>query len=247
MTSLKNRVALITGGGRGIGRAIALAFADAGADICLTARTSEQIELVAEEIRQKDRRAMAVVCDVSELEQVEQATAACVEHLGGLHVLVNNAGGNFERGSVAESDPEVWREVLDTNLLGVYYCCRAALPHLTKDGGKILNIGSGMGHSPRIGNSAYNTAKAGMWMLTRCLAMEVWEQGVEVNELVPGPVYTDLTAGYFEPPGGGPPPIAPSERVKTPEECAPLALFLAAHPPGGPTGQSFSLARRPLG
>ena len=83
-------------------------------------------------------------------------------------------------------------------------------------------------------------------MLTRCLAMEVWQHGIEVNELVPGPVYTDLPKDVFEPPGGAPPPIAQSERVKPPEDCVPLAMFLATHPPGGPTRQSFSLTRRPL-
>jgi 3-oxoacyl-[acyl-carrier protein] reductase len=103
-----------------------------------------------------------------------------------------------------------------------------------------------MGHTARAGNAAYNAAKAGLWMFTRCLAMEVWEQGIDVNELIPGPVYTRLTDGFFAPPGGAAPSLADSERVKTPDDCVPLALFLATQPPGGPTGQSFSLARRPL-
>ena len=184
---------------------------------------------------------MAIASDV------ESSIGDCVAQLGRLDILVNNAGGAFVRSSIADSQTPDWDRVIQVNLLGTYYCCRAALPHMTAvGGGKIINIGSGMGHTPRAGNSAYNTAKAGVWMLTRCLAMEAWPQGIEVNELVPGPVYTQLTQGFFPEPGTDAPPIADSERVKTPEEVVPLALLLATQPSGGPTGQSFSLARRPI-
>jgi 3-oxoacyl-[acyl-carrier protein] reductase len=105
-------------------------------------------------------------------------------------------------------------------------------------------MGSGMGHEARGGNSSYSVAKAGVWMLTRTLATEVWQHGIDVNEIVPGPVATHLTSGFLT--ASGPPPFSDSERVKTPEEVAPLAVFLATQPKGGPTGQSFSLARRPL-
>ena len=101
-----------------------------------------------------------------------------------------------------------------------------------------------MGHGAGAGNSAYRVGKAGMWMFTQCLAAEVWEQGIEVNELVPGPVQTDLTSTRMQ--VGAPPPFAPSERVKYPEDVAPLAIWLATQPAGGPTAQSFSLARRPI-
>ena len=242
---LENKVALVTGGGRGIGRAIALALADEGADVCVTARSRGEIDAVADEIRSRGRSALALPCDVADAAAAQASVDAAAEQLGRLDVLINNAGGNFVRSSIAESNPNDWRGVVESNLLGTYYCCRAALPHLIgAGGGKIINIGSGMGHTPRAGNSAYNTAKAGVWMLTRCLAVEVWPHNIEVNEFVPGPVYTKLTKDLFDP--AVPPPIAESERVKMPDDCVPLVMYLATHPPGGPTGQSFSLARRPL-
>lgn len=196
---------MVTGGGRGIAREIALALAGQGADVCLLARSQDQIEAVAEELRGMGQHGLALACDVADYDADKFIVDDAAHHFGRLDILVNNAGG-----------------------------------------GKIINVGSGMGHSARAGNSAYNVSKADLWMLTRCLAMEVWQHGIEVNELVPGPVYTDLTKDVFEPPGGAPPPIAQSERVKPPEDRVPLAMFLATHPPGGPTGQSFSLARRPL-
>jgi 3-oxoacyl-[acyl-carrier protein] reductase len=101
-----------------------------------------------------------------------------------------------------------------------------------------------MGHQARAGNSAYNAAKAALWMFTRCLAAEVWPRRIEVNELIPGPVATGPHEDWKRP--GAAPPFADSERVKTAEEVAPLAVWLAARPPGGPTAQSFSLARRAL-
>lgn len=242
---LENKAALVTGGGRGIGREIALALAAEGADVCVTARSREEIDDVAAEIEKLGRKGFALTCDVCDGEAVQSTVDSAAAQLGRLDILVNNAGGSFTRSGVTDSDPEMWKKTVEVNLMGTYYASRAAIPHLTGSGdGKIINVGSGMGHTPRAGNSAYNVGKAGMWMLTRCLSMELWEQGICVNELIPGPVLTKLTENIFE--LGKAPPIAPSERVKTPEECVPLAMFLATHPPGGPTGQSFSLARRPL-
>ena len=204
---LQGKAAMVTGGGRGIGRAIALALAGEGADICVTARTNTEIDAVAGEIRQLGRRAIAVAGDVSDADACDKMVQQAAEELGRLDILVNNAGGNFSRGPVVESDPQTWKSVIDTNLLGTYYCCRAAVPRMIDGGGgKIINVGSGMGHSARPNNAAYNAAKAGVWMFTQCLAMEIWEHGIEVNELVPGPVYTQLTQDFFPKPGDGAPP-----------------------------------------
>ena len=129
--------------------------------------------------------------------------------------------------------------------MGTYYCSRAALPHLkASGGGKIINVGSGMGHQPRPTNSSYNASKAAVWMLTRCMSMQLWDEGVTVNELIPGPVYTELTADIMQ--TGVPHPAMASEWVKQPEDVVPLAMMMATQPKNGPTGQSFSLARRPL-
>lgn len=238
--------ALITGGGRGIGRAIALAFAREGAGVAVTARSQDQLDAVVAEIQAAGGCAVSFTCDVADVGQVERMVADAAAALGGIDVLVNNAGGGTEHAPVAESAPELWAACLDVNLLGTYACTRYVLPGMIAGGGgKIINIGSGMGHEARAGSAAYNTAKAAVWMFTKCLALEVWEHGIDVNEIVPGPVLTPLTADRFT--LDGPPPFSPSERVKLPEEVAELTLWLASRPPGGPTGQSLSLARRPPG
>lgn len=242
---LNEQVAIITGGGRGIGRAIAIAYAKAGARVCVTARTSSEIDEVAREINQAGGHGLAVTCDVADRASVERMVEQTVNEFGRLDILMNNAGGGLERTLVGEDDPDVWQSVIEINLLGTYFCTRAALPHLKADGGgKIINIGSGMGHQPRAKNSSYNVAKAGVWMLTRCLSLELWEAGVTVNELIPGPVYTELTADIF--PKNQAHPGISSEWVKAPEDVVPLAMMLATQSDKGPTGQSFSLARRPL-
>jgi len=239
------QVALITGGGRGIGRATALALARAGADVAVSARTTSEIDAVAAEVEALGRRALAVRCDVTRSAECDAMVERAVAGLGHLDILVNNAGGSTQRASLADSDPGRWADTIAVNLLGVYHCTRAALPHLVRAGrGKIINVGSGMGHDVAPGNSAYSAAKAATWMLTQVLAQEVWPHGIDVNEVVPGPVLTKLTEGVFR--LDAPPPFAPSERVKPPEEVAELILWLASRPAGGPTGQSFSLARRPL-
>ena len=242
---LAGQVAIITGGGRGIGREIAIAYAEAGASVCVTARTSAEIDKVAAEISEVGGRSLAVTCDVSDRPSVESMIERTIDEFGRLDILMNNAGGGLERTLVGEDDPDVWQRVVEINLLGTYFCTRAALPHLKADGGgKIINVGSGMGHQPRAKNSSYNVSKAGVWMLTRCLAMELWEAGVAVNELIPGPVYTYLTADIF--PKDQAHPGISSEWVKAPEDVVPLALMLATQSDKGPTGQSFSLARLPL-
>ncbi|MEQ8789652.1 MAG: SDR family oxidoreductase [Pirellulaceae bacterium] len=242
---LTGKTALITGGGRGIGRAMALAFARQGADVAVLGRTQAEIDEVASQIEALGRRGVAEICDVTDRAAVERAIEAAVKKLGRLDILVNNAGGGTERTRVGEDDPDGWVRAIEVNLHGTYFCTRAALPHLkAAGGGKIINVGSGMGHQPRKGNSSYNAAKAGVWMLTRCLAMELWEHGIDVNELIPGPVYTELTSDVF--PQSGPHPQIEGEQVKSPEDVVPIAMFLATQPQGGPTGQSFSLARRPI-
>lgn len=241
--SLDGQVAVVTGGGRGIGRSIALAFAREGADVCLVARTQSQLEAVAAEVEGLSRRALAVTADVTSPGQVERLAEEVRAGFGRVHVLVNNAGGGMERRPVLESDPALWVRDIEVNLISAYLVSRAVLPLMIESGGgRVINIGSGMGHGP--GRGAYTVAKAGLWMLTQSLAEEVWQHGIDVNELIPGPVETELTRGRMA--VGDPPPFAPSERVKYPDEVAPLAVWLASQAAGGPTGQSFSLARRPL-
>lgn len=241
---LKDRVAVVTGGGRGIGRACSLAFAREGADIALLARSRDQLAEAAGDIEAIGRRAVVCPADVTDRRQVEAAAETVRDEFGSIDILFNNAGGGIEPSPVTESVPDRWIRDLEVNLHSVYFVTHAFLPLFGEGGGKIINTGSGMGHRPGAGSSAYRVGKAGVWMFTQCLAEEVWERNIEVNELIPGPVATHLTRKRMT--AGGPPPFTPSERVKTPEEVAPLAVWLATRPPGGPSAQSFSLTRRPI-
>lgn len=240
---LANKVAVITGAGRGIGKAIALAYAGAGAAICCAARTQAEIAQTAAEIVAAGGRAVAVQTDVRDAQAVDRLMAQAAAQLGGIDIVVINAGVNLDRRPVMESELDDWRATVEINLFGAYYCAKAAIPHLrTRGAGKIIIVGSGMGHRGSAGYSAYCVSKAGVWMLTQVLAQEVWQDTISVNELIPGPVQTAIDQNV--PARADAPFAASSEWSKQPEDVAPLALFLATQPDVGPTAQSFSLMRR---
>ena len=243
---LAGQVALITGAGRGIGRAIALAYAEAGAAVGCAARTQSEIDEVAAVIHARGGQALAIPVDVTDRTSVQQMTESVIAEWGGLDILVINAGANRDRRTVEESIPEEWLGTLDVNLTGAYYCAQAAIPHLkARGGGKIITTGSGMGHRGSPERSAYCVSKAGLWMLTRCLAQELWPFNISVNELVPGPVQTGMAPAPSKPGSDSSVgPSAQSEWQKRPEDVVPLALFLATQPLVGPTAQSFNLMRR---
>jgi 3-oxoacyl-[acyl-carrier protein] reductase len=202
-----------------------------------------EIHATVQDIVTAGGQGLAVPTDVTQLADVQQMVQVTVETFGGLDILVINAGVDGVRQPVDESYPEAWRTTLEVNLLGAYYCAQAAIPALKQRGaGKIITVGSGLGHRGMVGRSDYACAKAGLWMLTRVLAQELWPYNISVNELIPGPVLTSMAGtqaaqrqGVFAIEG---------EWAKTPEEVVPLALFLATQPPIGPTAQSFSLMRR---
>ncbi len=245
MPKLSGKIAVVTGSGRGIGRAVALAFAREGADLVLAARSTSELESAAEEIRGLGRRAATAPTDLIRRDQVDALADVVRTGFGRLDILVNNAGGGLERSPILDSDPDLWIEDVTVNCISAYLVSRALLPLMIESGGgRVINVGSGMGHRPTASGSAYHVGKAGMWMFTRCLAEEVWQHNITVNELIPGPVATRLTGGHMQ--VDGPPPYAASEVIKEPEDVAPLALFLATQPDRGPTAQSFSLARRPI-
>lgn len=242
--NLEGKVAVVTGSGRGIGKAIALGYAREGASVCCAARTQSEIDATLREIESGGGRGLAVITDVTQLDSVQRMFEATAGAFGGVDILVANAGGNIGNGLVEESDPAVWLATLDVNLTGVYYCARTAIPYLRERGaGKIIVTGSGIGYRGHPGNSAYACSKAGVSMFARVLAQEVWEYNISVNELIPGPVVTDRSRHQGSAPVGSASGIK-SEWVKGPEDVVPLALFLATQPDKGPTAQSFSLMRR---
>ena len=240
---LTGKVAVVTGAGRGIGKAIAVAYAKAGASLVCAARTATEIKATADEIKASDGKAIAVQTDVICAESVRNLFARAADSFGGVDIVVINAGGNYDRRTVEESNPDNWRKTMEVNLFGAYYCAEEAIPFLKERGsGKIITIGSGLGHNGVVGSSAYSCSKAGLWMLTRVLAQELWQFGISVNELIPGPVMTTIDDGYQA--RGSAVADIESEWVKQPEDVVPLALFLASQPDIGPTAQSFSLMRR---
>lgn len=241
---LKGKVAVITGAGRGIGKAIALAYAKAGAAVICASRTTAEIEETANEIIEIGERVLAVKTDVTCIQSVNMLFDKAAEHFGGIDIVVINAGANYDRETVEDSDPENWQRTLDVNLSGAYYCAHAAIPFLKKRGsGKIITIGSGLGHRGYAGGAAYSCSKAGLWMLTRILAQELLPYNISVNELIPGPVQTSIDDNVKTGAGSSVKAMQ-SEWQKQPEDVIPLALFLASQPDIGPTAQSFSLMRR---
>ena len=241
---LSGKVAVVTGAGKGIGRAVAVGYAAAGAAVCCVARTESDIARVVADIRRDGGTATAVRADVTDYDAVVRAFDAGVTEFGGVDIVVANAGGNLDHSrDVESSSPEEWAATVQLNLVGTYHTAKVAIPHLRERGaGKIIAIGSGMGRHGRPGDSAHGSAKAGLSTLVRVLALELWPHNISVNELIPGPVLTDRVAQYARAPGSV--FLEESEWVKTPEDVVPLALFLATQPDKGPTGQTYSLMRR---
>ena len=238
---LEGKVAVITGAGRGIGRAVAIGFAERGAKVVCAARTLAQIDETVQTIRDAGGGSVAVRCDVAEADQVQRLYAETRAQFGPVDIVIANAGGNFSRASVEDSDIADWERTIRVNLLGVYYTCKYAIPAMKGQGGHIIVVGSGVGH--RVvddAHSAYGAAKAGAWMFVRALAAELRPYNICVNELIPGLVQTAITAEVDR----SDETAFGVEWFKQPEDVLPLALFLASQPLTGPTGQSFSLMRR---
>ncbi len=191
MSALSGKVALVTGGNRGIGRGIVEALAAEGSTVVLTARGVPDAERAAREV---GRGAVGLACDVRAQESVERLFREIDRGPGGPDILVNNAGiGVFA--AVAEMDPEDWRAVIETNLNGVFYCCREAIPRMRKrGGGYIFNISSLAGKNPFANGAAYNASKFGLNGFSEALMMEVRYDNIRVSYLMPGSVATEFGA-----------------------------------------------------
>ena len=239
---LTDKVAIITGGGRGIGRAIAIAYAAEGARVVIAARSSAQLDEVATEITAQGGEVLAVPTDMRSRAEVENLVQKTVDHFGGVDILVNNAGIN-PRGPFLDATDEEWEQGWQINVMGVVYCCRAALPVMKQQGsGNIINVGSGMGQVGRSNLSVYCASKAALHGLTQSIAEEVWEDGIIANVLIPGPVKTELSKPAWENSGTF---RAQSDPWKAPEQVVASAIFLATQSPAtGMTGQILSIMRR---
>lgn len=246
---LKGKTALITGGGRGIGRAIALAFARQGARVAVAARTAEQVQQVAAEIGDN---AIALVCDVSDPQSVERMFAELLEKFGDADIMVNNAGV-AESATLVNTTDELWHRHLSINLSGTFYCTRAALPAMLKNGwGRVINVASIAGKTGAPYIAAYSASKHGVLGLTRSIALEVGTSGVTVNAICPGYVDTEMvsrgverittrTGRSAEEALDSLKKMSPQNRLVTPEEVAAVALLLASEEGRGINGQGINV------
>jgi 3-hydroxybutyrate dehydrogenase len=246
---LSGKTALVTGGGRGIGRAIALAFAREGARVAVAARTAEQVEQVASEI---GNDAVALVCDVSDPESVARMFTDVRERFGDPDILVNNAG-IAETATLVNTTDELWHRHLAINLSGTFFCTRAALPAMLKKGwGRVINVASIAGKTGAPYVAAYSASKHGVLGLTRSIALEVATSGVTVNAICPGYVDTEMvsrgidritfkTGRTAEEALDTLKKTSPQNRLVTPEEVAAVALLLASEQGRGINGQGINV------
>jgi NAD(P)-dependent dehydrogenase (short-subunit alcohol dehydrogenase family) len=251
--SLAGQVAVVTGSGRGIGEGLALGLADAGADIVLAARRTEEIEAVAEKVRALGRRALAVTTDVMEIEQVQELAQAAHAELGRLDCWVSNAGGADDRvpRTLLEMPERQWDFQLNLNLKAVWTGAQAAAG-IMKDhgGGTIINISSAAAGQAAPFNGPYAVAKSGVDNLTQTLAVELAPFGIRVNGVSPGPIPTEVFMEFLnlkveEIPELGERFQIPLGRVGTPEDIAPAVVYLASEASSWMTGQTISVKGGP--
>jgi 3-oxoacyl-[acyl-carrier protein] reductase len=224
---LNQRVALVTGGSRGIGLAVARSLLDAGACVAITARTTEHLDGARNNLATGDSgradRIQALVADVRDADAAAAAIEGAVQQFGGLDILVNNAGIGIFR-PVADTDVDSWHEVIETNLSGIFFCCHAAIPQMkTRGGGWIINISSLAGKNPFASGAAYCASKAAVNAFSEALMQEVRHDNIRVSYVLPGSVATGF--------GRGASPSGPADDWKlAPEDVAEVVMDLIRHP-----------------
>ena len=241
---LAGKVALITGGSRGIGKAIALALAEAGADIIIASRKLPDLQVAAQEVSQTGRRVLAVPANVRHLPEIDNLVKKSIEEFGHIDILVNNAGTNPVFGSVFNFDEKAWEVTIGLNLKGYFFLSQVVGKIMRdKGGGTIINISSVAGIKPDVGLGVYSISKAGVIMLTQVLAQEWGQYNIRVNAIAPGVVRTKFSELLWTD------PVIAKEtekntalgRIAEPEEIANAALFLASEVSSYMTGQTLLL------
>lgn len=227
---LQNKVVMVTGASRGLGKALTLACAEEGASLVLSARNPDSLDPVAEEARDAGVEVLAIPADVSRGAHVEKLVNEAVERFGRVDVLFNNAGLLGSRVSIEQYPEDEWREVLEANLTGPFLLAKAVLPHMP-EGGSIVNMTSGVSVEGRPEWGAYSVSKFGLEGLTQILAAELEERGIRVNSVDPGGMRTEMRAAAY-------PDEDPMSRI-TPEENTAVFLYLASDESEGVTGERF--------
>jgi 3-oxoacyl-[acyl-carrier protein] reductase len=228
MKLLEGKRAIVTGAGRGIGRAIALAYARHGADVALAARTMPELESAAREIEALGRRALAVQADVTDLKSIAAMAAKTAEAFGGLDILVNNAGVWWPVPSIDMPEAD-WDGIMAVNLKSCFFCAQAAAREMRKQGsGRIVNISSVDGTYCLMNQAHYAASKAGLNQLTRSLAVDYAQYGILVNGIAPSWVLTDMTREEWERDKAEWLPRIPAGRIGMPDDIADVAVFLAS-------------------
>jgi 3-oxoacyl-[acyl-carrier protein] reductase len=237
---LKDKIAIVTGASRGIGRAIALSLAEAGADVVVNYAGSETAAReVAGEIEKLGRKSLVVQTDVANSEQVGQMVQQTLDHFGRIDILINNAGITRDNLLMRMKDEE-WDQVINTNLKGVYNCIKAVTrPMMKQRSGRIINISSVVGSLGNPGQANYVAAKAGVIGLTKSVAREMASRGITVNAVAPGFIETDMTAKLSEDLQTSLLAQIPLQRLGQPEDIAQLVRFLASDQASYITGQTM--------
>jgi meso-butanediol dehydrogenase/(S,S)-butanediol dehydrogenase/diacetyl reductase len=247
VTRLAGKVALITGGGTGIGRAIALAFVREGAKVAVAGRRKEKLEETVREVEKLGGRGLAIVCDVAKAKDGERAVKETAKEFGELNVLVNNAG-ILHAATIEGTSEDQWDKLLTTNLKGPFLMCKAALPEFRKaGGGTIVNVGSVLGLVGMKDRAAYCASKGGVTLLTKAMALDHAHENVRSNCICPSIVETELVQGLFAASEEGRAlrkvriGSIPLGRMGRPEDVAEMAVFLASEESSWLTGAAIPL------
>jgi NAD(P)-dependent dehydrogenase (short-subunit alcohol dehydrogenase family) len=235
---LKDRVAVITGAGKGLGKTMALALADAGANLLLTGRNADALHAVADDARTRGVIVEAMAADVTSENEVRQLEKAVASRFGKVHILINNAGINIRK-NVTDFTYEEWTSVINTNLVGAFLMCRSFVPLMRGHGfGRIVNMTSIMSHISLPGRTAYSASKAGLLGFTKALALELAPDGITVNGISPGPCATEMNLPILQDPELNEQFVSkiPVGRWGKVEEIARLLLYVCSPDAGFLTG-----------